>query len=343
MRCRGVRHDAGPVREPSAIGATRWGLPRQRHGRSAPEIVDRLPSMAPRDLIGLLSQPFHGGDGPSHSTIALVWESAGAGDYLPEEGNKLDRVRYGLRRLRDGYDGPTGKLPSRPDLFRAVVEDLGGRLVDQGSIDADELDARLRDSAPSPKSSEPQAATPRAPTSDFSELFATFFQGPPQGVQRAPQQSVTPRAAPTQTIFIVHGHDSAGYRYRIAKVISDYTNAQATILHDQPNAGRTIIEKFEEHAGRAAYAIALFTADDRGGPPSTDPRPRARQNVIFELGFFFGRLGRHRTAVLIQPDVERPSDIDGLVYISLDQHEGWRLALLRELSIAEIDVSIPKK
>jgi predicted nucleotide-binding protein len=111
------------------------------------------------------------------------------------------------------------------------------------------------------------------------------------------------------------------------------------VLHEQANAGRTILEKFEQHAASAAYAVVLLTADDEGGPVSaTGRRPRGRQNVIFELGFFFGKLGRQRVAVLLDQDVERPSDIDGLVYISLDSAGAWKQSLARELRAVNIEV-----
>src|SRR5499433_4198252 len=57
----------------------------------------------------------------------------------------------------------------------------------------------------------------------------------------------------------------------------------AVILHEKPNAGRTIIEKFEKHGGSAGFAVVLLTPNDVGGPNREQPRPRARQNVIGEM------------------------------------------------------------
>lgn len=70
------------------------------------------------------------------------------------------------------------------------------------------------------------------------------------------------------------------------------------ILHEQANKGRTIIEKFEQHAVPCAFAVVLLTPDDHGGAAKSNAelRSRARQNVILELGYFVGKLGRHKVA-----------------------------------------------
>lgn len=61
-------------------------------------------------------------------------------------------------------------------------------------------------------------------------------------------------------------------------------------------------------------------------------RQRARQNVILELGFFIGHLGRTRVCVLATPDVEQPSDIVGIATISTDGE--WKPNLRMELRAA---------
>ncbi len=95
-----------------------------------------------------------------------------------------------------------------------------------------------------------------------------------------------------------------------------------TILDQQPASGLTLIEKLERHSD-TNYAVVLMTPDDTGrqaNQPETWNRPRARQNVVLELGMFLGGLGRRRVAVLYQEGVERPSDIDGLEYIGFKEH-----------------------
>ena len=92
---------------------------------------------------------------------------------------------------------------------------------------------------------------------------------------------------------------------------------EVVILHEQPNEGRTLIEKFEDHASAGDHAVVLLTGDDVGGEVPVDGKdpvlnPRGRQNVVFELGFFVGRLGRSRAVVLYEEGVELPSDFKGL-------------------------------
>jgi predicted nucleotide-binding protein len=101
------------------------------------------------------------------------------------------------------------------------------------------------------------------------------------------------------------------------------------------------VEKLEQHAEDASYAVVLLTADDVGGlAGSTTMRPRARQNVVLELGLFTGLLGRDKIAVLYESDVEIPSDIAGLEYLALDGD--WEKQLVRELRAAGWDFSLDR-
>lgn len=139
-------------------------------------------------------------------------------------------------------------------------------------------------------------------------------------------------------IFVVHGHARA-VLHEAVRVLERGTGREVIVLHEQANAGRTILEKFEDHAADASFAVTLLTGDDEGGTrTSTNTHLRGRQNVIFELGFFFGKLGRQRVAVLLEENVEKPSDITGLVYITLDQAGAWKQTLARELEAAGISV-----
>jgi len=118
-------------------------------------------------------------------------------------------------------------------------------------------------------------------------------------------------------------------------------NLNPIILHEQANRGRTIIEKFEQNANLARYAFVLLTPDDVGGEriEGGELRPRARQNVIFELGFFMGALGRDRVCCLYREGVEIPSDIYGLVYLPYYLTINERVVdIVRELDAAGYNV-----
>jgi predicted nucleotide-binding protein len=139
-------------------------------------------------------------------------------------------------------------------------------------------------------------------------------------------------------VFVVHGRDDSTKEI-IARFLRD-VGLEPIILHEQPNKGRTIIEKFEDHSSDVAYAVVLLTPDDVGGLTSESNKlsPRARQNVVFEMGHFFGRLGRKNVCALLYPGVERPSDIDGIVYIPLDRKDEWKGLLIKELKAAKLNI-----
>jgi predicted nucleotide-binding protein len=97
----------------------------------------------------------------------------------------------------------------------------------------------------------------------------------------------------SRKIFIVHGHDNEA-KVEVARFL-ERVGFEAIILHEQANRGRTIIEKVEMHSD-VGFAVVLLTPDDEGGKRGNSTRPRARQNVVLELGYFIGRLGRDRVA-----------------------------------------------
>lgn len=142
-------------------------------------------------------------------------------------------------------------------------------------------------------------------------------------------------------IFIVHGHDEAA-KEATARFV-EKLGLRAIVLREQPAASRTIIEKFENYSN-VGFAIVLLTPDDVGAAraAATNLRPRARQNVIFELGYFIGKLGRSRVCALYKEDVEIPSDYHGVVYLSMDAGESWKLALAREIKTAGIEIDLNK-
>ena len=127
-------------------------------------------------------------------------------------------------------------------------------------------------------------------------------------------------------VFIVHGHDSA-LKESVARII-EKQGIEAIILSEQANKGRTVIEKFEDYSD-VSGAICLFTADDVGkAKGKADEMPRARQNVVFEAGYFMGKLGRDHIVILADKGVEMPSDLSGVVHTNTDK---WTVELLQEL------------
>jgi predicted nucleotide-binding protein len=158
---------------------------------------------------------------------------------------------------------------------------------------------------------------------------------------RRQKQADREKQQPTQnSVFIVHGHDEAT-KEKVARFV-EKVGLSVIILHEKINRGMTVIEKFEEYASQAGFAIALFTPDDIGYPLSAEDKkqPRARQNVVLELGYFVGHFGRKKVAVLYKGDVELPSDILGIVYTRIDDSDAWKLALAQELKGAGYTVDL---
>ena len=152
-------------------------------------------------------------------------------------------------------------------------------------------------------------------------------------------------ASPTlgKEIFIVHGREDE-IKETVARFV-EQLGLKATILHEQPNEGRTIIEKLEDCADRAGFAIVLLTPDDVGALKDRiegESKPRARQNVIFELGYFMGKLGRERVCPLFKGEIENPSDIDGVVYVPMNDTDGWKLKLCQEMKNAGFLIDLNK-
>lgn len=148
----------------------------------------------------------------------------------------------------------------------------------------------------------------------------------------------TPRTG--RKVFVVHGHDES-LKEKAARLLQRL-ELEPIILHEQPNRGRTIIEKFEDYSD-VSFAVVLLTPDDMGYEAGEDPsvaRPRPRQNVILELGFFLGLLGREHVAAVHTGDdsFEKPSDYDGVVFIPVDPSGRWQFDLVRELKACGIEV-----
>lgn len=142
------------------------------------------------------------------------------------------------------------------------------------------------------------------------------------------------------SVFIVHGHDDTA-KVTVARFV-EKLGLKAIILHEQPNKGQTIIEKFESNASNAGFAIVLLTPDDIAASKASpeDTMFRARQNVVLELGFFCGALGRDKVCVLYKDEIEIPSDYLGVIYTPLDNDDGWHLKLAKEMKEAGLDVDL---
>jgi predicted nucleotide-binding protein len=157
---------------------------------------------------------------------------------------------------------------------------------------------------------------------------------PPPAPARLRKQVRQPGSRPR--VFVVHGRDN-GLKHEVARFL-EKLGLEPVILHERPNEGRTLLSKFQEESEDVRFAVVLMTPDDVGGlAGGKQQRPRARQNVVFELGFFIGRLGPQSVCALVSGELERPSDFDAVMYVKYESTGAWKNEVARELNNAGIE------
>ena len=134
--------------------------------------------------------------------------------------------------------------------------------------------------------------------------------------------------------FVVHGHDNE-MKQAVARTL-EKLGLQPIVLHEQPDKGLTVIEKFVDYSD-VGFAVVCLSPDDMAHPKGSPPekaRPRARQNVVLELGFFLGKLGRQKVLALHKEveGFEMPSDYAGVLFKPYDAAGNWRFQLVQELA-----------
>ncbi len=142
-------------------------------------------------------------------------------------------------------------------------------------------------------------------------------------------------------VFIVHGHDNDA-KNAVARFV-EKIGLEAIILHEQASSGKTIIEKIEEYTN-VGFAIVLYTPCDLGASKGEKDqlKARARQNVIFEHGYLIGKIGRKNVSALVKGDIEKPTDISGVVYIKMDEADSWKYAVGKEMKACGYDIDLNK-
>ena len=142
-------------------------------------------------------------------------------------------------------------------------------------------------------------------------------------------------------VFIVHGHDEEA-KNKTARFI-EQLGLEPIILHEQASGSMTVIEKIEKYSN-VGFGIVLYTACDIGAKAAKKPiyKNRARQNVVFEHGFLFGKIGRGNVCALVKGEIETPNDISGVVYIKMDEENAWHMKIAKELRNSGYKVDMNK-
>ncbi|MDF2986857.1 MAG: hypothetical protein K0R50_2367 [Eubacterium sp.] len=166
-------------------------------------------------------------------------------------------------------------------------------------------------------------------------VFETYLSDLNEGESNQQKRKVTSNNY--DKVFIVHGHDGE-IKESVARLV-EKQGIIPIILHEQANQGQTIIEKIEYNAD-VSGAICLFTADDEGkSKKENDYKQRARQNVVFEAGYFIGKFGRNKVMLIADKDIEIPSDLSGVVYSDSGQ---WKFSVLQELKAMGYNIDYNK-
>lgn len=160
--------------------------------------------------------------------------------------------------------------------------------------------------------------------SDEVDMYRAFIMSLAEEIKKHPDEiivrKIEEKPAPemeggkmlnSKTVFIIHGHDEINL-LRLKDALREKWHLESIVLKNEADEGRTLIEKFEQEAQRAGFALALFSPDDMVQDAKTQyfqPRP----NVVFELGWFYGRLGRKNVCILSKIGTNIHSDLDGIM------------------------------
>lgn len=176
------------------------------------------------------------------------------------------------------------------------------------------------------------------------DVTYNFIFGPPGYNKKMSKEDMTSKPQSNQ-IFIVHGHDNE-MKETVARIL-EKLSLEPIILHEQADIGATIIEKFEKYAENVSFAVVLLSPDDKGYDKDHEPQSasyRARQNVILELGYFIGKLGREKVFSLLRQEenFDFPSDIFGRLWTPYDSAGYWKNKLAKELDAAGYNIDYSK-
>jgi predicted nucleotide-binding protein len=179
---------------------------------------------------------------------------------------------------------------------------------------------------------------------EVDEVTDKYINVAPGSKKRKQVQEKVSEMINSKKVFVVHGHNTE--LKNDVELFLKSINLEPIVLHRQLDEGLTVIEKFEKHSD-VVYAIILLTPDDIGFPVKEIEKPeeerdieyRARQNVIFEFGYFVGKLSRKNVCCIYKEGVQLPSDLNGLIYKPVKKSiEEVGLFVMKELKNVGLDV-----
>ncbi len=256
--------------------------------------------------------------------------------------------------FRDDMSEQIGKLESFLEHLKIVLEITAEEIVEQKlaeeSVKEEQpeemqsMEVRLREALTGEL--EPPKELPKEEPFIQKPLYEEPFQEIPlkkeqPGAELPPLMMFNRPQLSGGDILLVHGRDEATKESLLEFL--EKLGLHPLVLHEQPDGGRSLIEKSEEFSN-ILFAIILITPDDIAAPrhKPKETQVRVSQNVIFELGYLMGKLGRRRVCALYKEGVEIPSDYSGTVYIPMDSRGAWRLLIAKEVKQAGIEVDLNK-
>ncbi|MFH1551136.1 MAG: nucleotide-binding protein [Planctomycetota bacterium] len=253
-----------------------------------------------------------------------------------EEKSAFNRAYVTLKSTRDVV---SQQIPKKIDYVEGpIIEDFNAALKALENMGIDLTGFMIADSQIR-KYSNGTALADRFPFLSKVDAAINYLEMTPEfkSIFQETKSEEPQRSPRNKKVFVVHGHDE-GPRESVARVL-EKLDLTPIILFEQPSRSRTIIEKIEHHSD-VSFAVILLTPDDIGAPIDEQEKhqPRARQNVILELGYFIGKLGRENLCVLYKDGVEVPSDVHGVGYVIYDENGAWRTNLANELEAAGFDI-----
>lgn len=303
--------------------------------------VDRVPPRIIGWLAGIFEALY------THAEIDRKFRLCGY-ESSPPEGNKVQKVSEWLHRERLHPENLLSRLGELTEDFMENIEADQVIRVDGKEGTVGEFRERLNEALHKSGLRYLQGGIIRPEDQNGVEAAIPYssdreiLNKAETGIERFFEEK--PTAMKNPNVFVVHGHGETATLHTARLV--EKLGLTPIILREQPNSGATVIEKFEKHSN-VDFAIILMTADDIGCAKDAafnqdSLQPRARQNVILELGYFIGKLGRKNVCVLKEKGVEEPSDIIGVVYTEFDAGGAWRFELCKELKEAGYSIDMNK-
>jgi predicted nucleotide-binding protein len=215
---------------------------------------------------------------------------------------------------------------------------LGALATEQGREDVIEDSGEPRQSPAQPVGSELAARAPLV----GSELASQ--QDPAAPAERVESSAPAPAPAQTREVLLARGRDEH-WAQAVAHLLEQSGSHELTILDQRGTQRAALLEGAEERLAGRRYAVVLLTADDIGGPREDSAEepyfaPRARQQVVFEMGFLAAALTPARVCVLYEEGVELPCELDGIAHVRLDLAGTWQPKLLMKLRRAGFDYDL---